>query len=472
MTQSVSISAALPTKPERAKGNGLLLTVILVGQFLAILNVNIVNVATPTVEADLRSSGAGLQMIVAGYTIVYAVLLITGARLGDLFGYRRAFLWGLAVFTLTTLAAGLAPSTGWLVAARLAQGAGAAMMMPQVLTLIQRNYHGPARGRALGLWSAVVSGGIVVGQALGGILLGLGVGWRIVFLVLVPIGALLLIAGIRVLPADQGGGRTGLDPLGLVTLSAAVLLFVVPLVLGRELGWPLWGWISMAASVVMFVVFVRVERWVTGRGGRPLIDARVLRAPGMRPGLGILLLGPATWGAFLFTSALHLQGELHLSPLASGMMMVPCALAFAVVGLAWPRLPARRQRTLVPFGYVVAAPAYIGLGLASGGGIPYAIMSALIGAGLGVQIAVTNLATARVDDAYAADASGALLTVMQLGQVIGISTVGTVFISLSQGEGAASASLISAIAMAGLAVLAGVCSLFLVGRRAAAVTPQ
>ncbi|MER7500728.1 MFS transporter [Nonomuraea pusilla] len=467
MTQTADISPRAATKPKRADANGLLLTIILVGQFLAILNVNIVNVATPTIEADLHSSGAGLQMIVAGYTIVYAVLLITGARVGDLFGYRRAFLTGLALFTVTTLGAGLAPSTGLLIAFRLAQGAGAALMMPQVMTLIQRNYHGTARGRALGLWSAVVSGGIVVGQALGGILLGLGSGWRVVFLVLVPIGALLLAVGMKVLPRDEGGGRTGLDPLGLVTLSAAVLLFVVPLVLGRNLGWPLWGWICMGLSVVAFALFVRVERWVTARGGRPLVDARVLRAPGMRPGLGVLLFGPATWGAFLFTSALHLQGELHLSPLASGMMLVPCALAFAAVGLGWPRLPGPLQRRLVPFGYVVAAPAYFGLGLAAGGGVPYALMSALIGAGLGVQVAVTNIATQHVDDAYAADASGALLTVMQLGQVIGVATVGTLFISLSQGH-SSSASMTTALALAVLAVLAGLSSVFLVRTR----TPQ
>ncbi|WP_235854198.1 MFS transporter [Nonomuraea aridisoli] len=454
----------MTTNPQESKAGGLLLAIILVGQFLAILNVNIVNVATPTIESDLHSSGAGLQMVVAGYTIVYAVLLITGARVGDLFGYRRAFLGGLAVFTVTTLAAGLAPGTGWLVAFRLLQGAGAAMMMPQVMTLIQRNYHGQARGRAIGLWSLVISGGIVVGQALGGILLGLGLGWRILFLVLVPVAVLLLVAGMRVLPADGGGGKAGLDPAGLVTLSAAVLLLVVPLVLGRDLGWPVWDWASMGLSIVMFGAFVAIERWVVSRGGRPLVDARVLRAPGMRPGLAILLFGPATWGAFLFVSALHLQGDLHMTPLASGMMMVPCALAFGLVGLAWPRLPVRLQRPLVPFGYVVAAPAYVGLGLAAGGGLSYAIMSALIGAGLGVQVAVTNMATEQVDGAYAADASGALLTVMQLGQVIGVATVGTLFISL-QGQ-SDSASLVSSLAMAGLAVLAGLSAVFLARRRA------
>ncbi|MEV4108283.1 MFS transporter [Nonomuraea sp. NPDC049695] len=466
MTQTAAITPPVETKPQgETRASGLLLAIILVGQFLAILNVNIVNVATPTIEADLHSSGAGLQMIVAGYTIVYAVLLITGARVGDLFGYRNAFLGGLTLFTLTTLGAGLAPSTGWLVAFRLLQGSGAALMMPQVLTLIQRNYQGAARGRAIGLWSLTVSGGIVIGQALGGILLGMGAGWRIVFLVLVPIGALLLAAGLKVLPADRGGGKTGLDPWGLVSLSAAVLLLVVPMVLGRELGWPLWGWISMGLSVVTFAAFVRIERWVTASGGRPLVNAQVLRAPGMRPGLAVLLFGPATWGAFLFTSALHLQGELHLTPLASGMMLVPCALAFGLVGLGWPKLPVRLQRPLVPFGYVVAAPAYLGLGLAAGGGVPYAIMSALVGAGLGVQVAVTNMATEQVDGQYAADASGALLTVMQLGQVIGVSTVGTLFITLSQGHGTVSAALMSAIAMAGLAVVAGLSSIFLVRRR-------
>ncbi|MEV0594355.1 MFS transporter [Nonomuraea cavernae] len=462
MTRATAVPTAPVIPPERTRPSGLLLTVILVGQFLAILNVNIVNVATPTIEADLRSSGAALQMIVAGYTIVYAVLLITGARLGDLFGYRNSFLGGLALFTLMTLGAGLATSTGWLIGCRFGQGAGAALMMPQVLTLIQRNYHGAARGRAIALWSAVVSGGIVAGQALGGILLGFGAGWRVVFLVVVPIGALLLITGIKVLPPDTERGQGGLDPWGLISLSAAVLLLVVPLVLGRDLGWPPWGWVSMGLSVAVFGIFVAVERQVTARGGRPLISAGVLRAPGMRPGLGVLLFGPATWGAFLFTSALHLQNDLHLSPLASGMMMIPCALAFAVVGLGWPRLPARQQRTLVPLGYAVAAPAYLGLGLADGGGVAYALMSALIGAGLGVQVAVTNIATAHVDDAHAADASGALLTVIQLGQVIGVSTVGTLFISY---QGTGPATMLTAAALAGLTVLAGTCSLFLVRRR-------
>ncbi|MFG2072038.1 MFS transporter [Nonomuraea maritima] len=466
MSQTAAVSSPATAGTQKGRAGGLLLTIILVGQFLAILNVNIVNVAIPTIESDLHSSGAGLQLIAAGYTIVYAVLLITGARVGDLFGYRNAFLGGLTVFTLATLGAGLAPSTTWLVAARLLQGAGAAMMLPQVMTLIQRNYRGAARGRALGLWSLVISGGVVIGQALGGVLLGLGLGWRILFLALAPIGLLLLAVGARVLPTDAGGGRAGLDPGGLVSLAAAVLLFVGPLVLGRDLGWPVWGWVAMGLSVVMFVVFVRIERWVTARGRRPLVDARVLRAPGMRPGLVTQLFGPATWGAFLFTSALHLQGDLHLTPLSSGMMLVPCALAYAAVGLAWPRLPARLQRPLVPVGFVVAAPSYLGLGFFASGGVAYAVTSALIGAGLGVLVAVTTMATEHVDSAYASDASGALLTVMQLGQVIGISTVGTLFISL-QSRTDGSASLLSSIAMAALAVVAGLGSLFLVRRRAA-----
>jgi hypothetical protein len=151
------------------------------------------------------------------------------------------------------------------------------------------------------------------------------------------------------------------------------------------------------------------------------------------------------------------------------MMLVPCALAFGLVGLLWPRLPIGLQRPLVPFGYVLAALAYFGLGLATGGGLAYALMSAFIGAGLGVQVAVTNMATEQVDGAYAADASGALLTVMQLGQVIGVSTVGTLFISLSQGHGGASASFTASVAMAILAVLAGVSSVFLARTRTPAL---
>ena len=176
---------------------GLVLAVVLIGQFMAVLDASIVNVAAPSIHASLRASGAGLQLVVAGYTITYAVLLVTGARLGDILGHRRVFLAGLVLFTLASLGCGLAGTASLLIALRFVQGAGAAVMIPQVLSLIQRTHAGPARARAMSRYSAVLAGGAVVGQVVGGLLISanlFGSSWRPVFLVNVPIGVLLLVA--------------------------------------------------------------------------------------------------------------------------------------------------------------------------------------------------------------------------------------------------------------------------------------
>ncbi|NEB80495.1 MFS transporter, partial [Streptomyces sp. SID14478] len=194
-----------------AAGRGRLLAVVLAAQFMAVLDVFIVNVAAPTIRTDLDASGAALQLVVAGYTITYAVLLITGARLGDLFGHRRAVLGGLAVFTAASLACGLAQSGGQLIAFRMLQGVGSALMIPQVLSLIQRHFAGEARTRALGAYAAVLAVGAAAGQVLGGVLVSadlFGTGWRAVFLVNVPVGLALLALGRRELPRD-GARRAG-----------------------------------------------------------------------------------------------------------------------------------------------------------------------------------------------------------------------------------------------------------------------
>lgn len=271
------MATATPTDPtgpshllSKAPGTdnrpGRLLAVVIAAQFMALLDVFIVNVAAPTIRDELGASGAGLQLVIAYYTITYAVLLITGARLGDRIGHRRMYLVGLAVFTVASLACGLSQGTGELIAFRLLQGAGSALLIPQVLSLIQRNFTGEARTRALGAYSAVLAIGAAAGQVLGGILVSadlFGTGWRPVFLVNVPVGVALLVVAGRVLPRDGGGGagrggetaeeRTGeaaterargLDLPGLVLLGAAVSLFTVPLVLGQEKGWPLWSWLS------------------------------------------------------------------------------------------------------------------------------------------------------------------------------------------------------------------------------------
>jgi MFS family permease len=222
------------------------LVVWLSSMFMTQLDVTIVNVATPAIHADLGASGAELELIVGGYLLAYAVLLITGARLGELLGFRRIFLSGLAVFSAASLVCGLAPDPIVLIVARVAQGTGAALMVPQVLSGIQLELDGAQRARALGLYTIAASAGAVTGQILGGVIVSadvLGSGWRPIFLLNVPVGAAALAIGARVLPADRERERARrVDVAGVVTLSSALLPAILALSLGRQEGWPTWTW--------------------------------------------------------------------------------------------------------------------------------------------------------------------------------------------------------------------------------------
>ncbi len=451
-TSTLTASDAATPRVARPIRPGAVLAVLLIGQFMAILDVSIVNVAAPTLRADLHASGAGLQMVIAGYIISYAVLLITGARLGDRFGHGRMFRLGLIGFTAASLACGLAPNTATLVTFRLLQGVAAALMMPQVMSLIQRTFSGAARIRALSLYSAVIACGAVVGQVLGGVMVSadlFGTGWRPVFLVNVPIGLVLVALAGRHLPAGRGERERQLDPAGVVLLSLAVLLLVVPLVLGHEEHWPVWGWVSLAASAVLFPVFVAVERGVARRGGSPLVSVHVLRARGMIAGSATLFIALINYAGYLFSMALHLQSGLGESPAKAGLVFAPAAVGFAVTGLTWRRLPARLHGHIIPFGLVVAAASYLLLGLilhgGSEGGVAMEVDLLVLGLALGLAFSpILTVALTHVPLAHAADASGVLVTVFQLGQVIGVATLGTLYLTLVHGAGAhASAHAIS-----------------------------
>ncbi|MEE1753455.1 MFS transporter [Streptomyces sp. SP18CS02] len=436
---TTTTTSPAPSKdPGTGKRSPLLLGVVLAAQFMALLDTFIVNVAAPTIRSELDASGSALQLVIAGYTIAYAVLLITGARLGDLLGHRRMYLAGLLVFTVSSLGCGLATGTGPLIAFRLAQGAGAALLIPQVLSLIQRNFAGDARARALGAYSAVLATGAAAGQVAGGVLVSadlFGASWRPVFLVNVPIGLVLLVVGARVLPRDRRGttqrGR-GPDLPGLVLLAAAVSLLTLPLVLGQEQDWPLWTWFSLAAAVVFFAGFRSYESRLARRGGAPLVAPHVLGIPGMGRAVARIALVMAVNAGFLFVMTLHVQGGLGYSALRAGLSFAPVAVVFGVVGLTWRRWPG--QNLLVTGGFLLSALSAVAVGglLRDGGDLgPWAYLSfAVFGAGLalGFSPALTGaLATVRKEDA--ADASGLLATVSQLGQLIGVATFGTLFLS-------------------------------------------
>src|SRR5689334_5847401 len=445
LTEGVRPSGAVarrlgPTgRPGRATRPGLVLAVVLTGQIMAIIDTNIVNVAVPAMHATLGASGASLQLIVAGYTIAYAVLLITGARLGDILGHRRVFLGGVALFTLASLGCGLAPSAGVLVVLRFVQGVGAAAMIPQVLSLIQRTYSEPGpRARAMSFYATVISGGVVLGQVIGGLLVSadlFGSSWRPVFLVNVPFGLALLACG-RFLPAGRFDGVRTLDLPGLAVLTPAVFALVLPLVLGQPLGWPVWGWLLLAASFAGFALLGLIERRVGARGGQPILPGSLLRLPGMISGLGGVFASMVVFGGWLFSLALELQDGLGDSALRAGLTFVPCGVAFALVSLNWRRLPARYHGRLPMTGFGIVAVGQVGLGLllrsGGNGGVWLYVALAVCGAGMaGAFGALMGRVLSRVPVTIAADASGVIVTVTQLGIVVGIATFGSLYLNLA-----------------------------------------
>jgi len=426
----------------------LMLAVLLGGQFMALLDAFVVNVAMPSIGADLHASAAALQLVVGGYSAAYAMLLITGARLGDLYGRRRMYLLGVAVFTAASLTCGLAPDTGLLIFARCVQGAAAAVLVPQILSVIQMRFTGAARATAPVASTSPQADSAVAGVVVGGLLVSadlLGAGWRPVFLVNVPLGILVAALVPRVVPADPpraqhtGPGARRLDLLGLAIAAPAVCLIVLPLVVGRERGWPAWTFGCVAAGLLLAGAFARYERAVAARGGDPLLNLGVLRAPGLAAGLGTLLAVMAGYGGLLFVFTLHLQAGLGQSALRAGLSYVPLAGMFGLVGYFWRRLPARVHPALVPTGLALVAVAYLGLAVAVRGGAGGPLLwlaLALAGVGLGLTISpVLTQSLVGVPLSQAADASGLVATAAQLSQVIGVAAFGTVYLSLAQQAG-------------------------------------
>ena len=439
MTDTLVVGRSAGPAQKPAPSPRATLAVVLAGQFMAVLDASVVNVAAPSIHSSLHTSGAGLQLVIAGYVITYAVLLVTGARLGDIIGHRRMFLSGLVLFTLASLGCGLAVSTGMLVALRFIQGAGAAAMIPQVLSLIQRSYTGAARARPMRLYATVLAGAAVAGQILGGVLVSadlMGSTWRPVFLLNVPIGIALFVAGLRSLPKGLGEPGRSLDLAGVATLTPAVLALVLPLVLGQSEHWPVWGWACLAGSAVLFGVFALVERRVAARGGAPLIPGRLLRLPGVATGIVALFFVMAVFGGFFFALALHLQGGLGDSPMRAGLTFAPAGLAFALVSLNWQRIPARWHLALIISGFVANAAGLLLLAdvFRGGGSGGWPLLAAVALAGAGMAAAFSPLMTGvvmRVPVADAADATGVIVTVNQLALVVGVATFGTLYLNLA-----------------------------------------
>jgi MFS family permease len=456
-----TIALARPAHPRA------LLAVLLAAPFLSQVDATIANVATPAIRAGLSTSGAAAELVIGGYLIAYAMLLVTGARLGQTHGYKRLFLTGVAIFAVTSLAGGLAPDAWALIAARVAQGAGAAMMFPQAMTGIQLNFAGAARGRAIGLYAIALSAGAVIGQIAGGMLISAdiaGTGWRAIFLVNLPVCAAVTAAAIRWLPADPRRGAASLDLAGTALLSASVLLVVLPLTLGPDLRWPAWTWLCLAAAGPALWLFLQAQRNTAAAGRAALVNTAAISRPPVMLGLTSLAVTTATYFALLFTLALYFQQGLSRSPLASGLILVPWVTAFGLAGQATSRLPARLAPVLPATGSLLLAASYLALGITQltghRGNLLLVALLAVGGLGLGTQFTtLINHMMGAVPARYAPDISGVTSTTTQVGGAVGVAAFGGLYLTLAgqPGPGQASHSFaLTTLAFAAMAMVAAV----------------
>jgi EmrB/QacA subfamily drug resistance transporter len=425
----------------------LILPVILSATFMAILDVFIVNVTSPSLRDDLGASAAAVQWVVDGYALAFATALITGGRLGDVIGRRRAFRIGVGAFTFSSALCGAAPTPTLLVAARAAQGLSCALMMPQVLSIIQVEFAPHERRRCLAIMGGVQGAASVCGQLVGGALIGLdvlGLGWRTVFLINVPVGVAAVVAAGVIVPESRSPSARRLDLPGVALGALVALLVVFPIVEGRAAGWPWWVPTALVAAVPVAIAWVAHERGLTARGGAPLVDLSLFAVRGYRLGLGLALVFYTGLTCVFFLLGLYLQEGLALSPLQSGLAFTPLAVPFVAATLIAPRYFARFGDRLIAFGSAVMALAAGGVAIGVAATHPTGVTPALIvglsivciGPGIVVP-GVINAVLRSVPPESAGSASGVLTTAQQIGNALGVAIAGALFFgALGDGVGA------------------------------------
>ncbi|HUA96553.1 MAG TPA: MFS transporter, partial [Acidimicrobiales bacterium] len=407
----------------------------------------------------------------AGYSFSYAAGLVTGARLGDLVGRRRMFTIGLAIFAVASLLAGISPDSALLVVARLAQGFGAAAMIPQVLALLTANFSPEERPRVFSLFGVTVGLGTVAGQILGGILLHLDVlgwGWRPIFLVNVPIGITAIILARRLIPESRPDSADRLDPLGVVLLTVGVGAITAPLVVGQAEHWPLWTWISFTAGAAAIGAFLAWERRLDTRGGHPLLPLSLFGHRAFNSGLLVNLGFFSFFGSVLLTLTLFLQEGLHYPPMRAGLTFAPLGVAFALSSLKGRTLHARYGRNVISAGAAAALLGVVGLAVVvavsglSATSLELSPVLAMIGIGNGLVIPLIVQGVLQSVPAHRTGAaSGMLTTTQQFSMVLGIAAVGTLFFAREASAGIVSALQSGLYADIALVAFAFVMTLFL-----------
>jgi EmrB/QacA subfamily drug resistance transporter len=427
-------------------------TIALLSLFLAstmeLLDTTIVNVALPTIEAGLRASAAQLQWMVAAYPLAFAVGLVTGSRLGDLWGRKRVFLGGLVGFTLMSAACGFAPTAEALVGFRALQGLAAAAMIPQVLSSLQVMYAPHERAKAMGLFTGLAGLSAVLGPVIGAVLteadLG-GLGWRSIFLVNVPFGVLAIVAALRWVPESVATQRPRIDLRGVSVLAVGLLALLYPLTMGRELGWPTWVYAAMAAGVVVLGLFARAQVRAERGGREPLVALSLYRGRGFAAGSAMNSLLFMAMASYFLCQTIYLQAGLGWSVLKAGLAGVPFALTttvFAGVGVAV--LAPKIGRRVLQIGALTWAAGAVVLAVAVHGAdsatsvwtfLPGFVVA---GAGFGLMVSpigVFTLADVPVDKA--GSASGLFSTTGQLSGAAGVAVLGSLFFSVVDAHAAA-----------------------------------
>jgi EmrB/QacA subfamily drug resistance transporter len=448
--RAATAAAAAGSSAEKAaprfERQGLALGVLFVGAFLAPLDYFIVNLALPSIRTGLGASDAQLQLVVSAYASVYAVLLITGGRLGDLYGRRRMFMTGMAAFVAASALCGFATSGHMLVIARIVQGSAAAVMAPQVLATIRAVVPLHQQTRVMSLYGFVFGLSSIVGQLGGGALITyhpFGLDWRIIFLINIPIGIAAFLGTWKFVPENQPATRTGIDVKGVALLSAVLLLIIYPMTHGREAGWPAWTFAMFALAVPTFALFVATERRVERGGGHPLVDLQLFRNRAFALGLVLAFLFYCN-SAFFLTYGIFLQTGLHWTPLASGMAIMPFALGFVVGPLTSPAVVKRIGGHVLTLGFSMMTVGFTVTGWsATQSATPDLLFyCGLVCAGVGHGLllpSIMRIVLLEVAPEKAGLASGVVSSTLQIGSAFGTAAISGAFFGAIGGSAAPAA---------------------------------
>jgi EmrB/QacA subfamily drug resistance transporter len=472
-TRSLAVTGR-PGAPAGYPRRWLAAIVMIVGALMDMIDVTIVNVALPTIRRDLHASATQLEWVVSGYMLAFAASLIIAGNLGDLLGRKRVFLFGVGAFGLASLWAGLSGSGAELIAARVVQGTAAAMMAPQVLATFRAIFTGSERGKAFGIYGAMLGFASAVGLVLGGVLTDanlFGWSWRSVFFVNVPVAACALIAGLRFVPETRDPAARRPDLPGAVLLAASLVAIVYPLLEGRQLSWPVWVWLLLAAGLAGLGALGLREARRPGRPGQrsaPLLRPGLFKIPAFAAGLGIQLAFSAGMQGFFLAFALWLQVGEQFSPLKAGLTAVAFSVgSFIGAPVAVP-LAQRHGRRVLALGGALMVAGIFAVALAAPhvgvNGSPWPVVPGLVVSGLGLALLVVplvNVVLAAVPVSVAGGASGLFSTAQQLGGALGVALIGTVFFGYLNGHSFEAALVHSAPYAMGAFTLCAVLSLLL-----------